>query len=62
MKTKPINRTTIHHRLSLHPLSFDEAVTDLLKIKPEPRAPKKRRSKVDGARNHQANPRSRKKR
>ncbi len=26
--------------LSLHPLSFDDAVTDILKIKPEPKAPK----------------------
>ena len=28
-------------RLSLHPLKFDEAITDLLKIKPMPRPPKK---------------------
>jgi len=27
--------------LSLHPLQFEEAVTDLLKIKPEPKQPKK---------------------
>jgi hypothetical protein len=30
--------------LSLAPLSFDEAVTDILKIKPEPKPPKKKRS------------------
>jgi hypothetical protein len=28
--------------LSLAPLSFDEAVTDILKIKPEPKPPKKK--------------------
>ena len=28
--------------LSLAPLTFDEAVTDILKVKPEPKAPKKR--------------------
>jgi hypothetical protein len=31
-------------RLSLRPLSFDEAVTDILKIKPEPKPPKKKRA------------------
>ena len=29
-------------RLSLAPLSFDEAVTDVLKINPEPKPPKKK--------------------
>jgi hypothetical protein len=29
-------------RLSLHPLTFDEAVTDVLKIKPEQKPKKKR--------------------
>jgi hypothetical protein len=28
--------------LSLAPLSFDEAVTDILKIKPEPKPPKEK--------------------
>lgn len=37
LKTKPD-----HTRLSLAPLSFDEAVTDILKIKPEPKPPKKK--------------------
>lgn len=42
-------------RLSLSPLSFDEAVTDILKIKPMPKPPKKkpkakkRTTKVSGA-------------
>ena len=31
-----------HERpLSFHPLKFDEAITDLLKIKPMPKPPKK---------------------
>jgi len=30
-------------KLSLYPLKFDDAVTALLKTKPEPKAPKKRR-------------------
>jgi len=30
------------HRLSLAPLSFDEAVTDILKIKPMPKPTKKK--------------------
>jgi hypothetical protein len=34
---KPVPR-----KLSLAPLSFDEAVTDILKIKPVPKPPKKR--------------------
>jgi hypothetical protein len=29
--------------LSLHPLKFDEAITDLLKIKPMPKPPKKQK-------------------
>lgn len=29
-------------KLSFAPLSFDEAVTDILKIKPEPKAPQKK--------------------
>jgi len=33
---KPVSR-----KLSLAPLSFDEAVTDILKVKPEPKPPKK---------------------
>jgi hypothetical protein len=28
---------------SLHPLKFDEAITDLLKIKPMPKPPKKQK-------------------
>ena len=28
--------------LNLSPLSFDEAVTDILKIRPEPKPPKKK--------------------
>jgi hypothetical protein len=34
-------------RLSLSPLSFNEAVTDILKIKPEPKALKKRPPKAN---------------
>jgi hypothetical protein len=30
--------------LSLHPLTFEEAVTDILKIKPMPKPPKKKRT------------------
>ena len=29
--------------LSLHPLKFREALRDLLKVKPEPKAPKRKR-------------------
>jgi hypothetical protein len=29
--------------LSLHPLKFDEVITDLLKIKPMPKPPKKQK-------------------
>jgi len=32
-------------KLSLHPLKFSEAVTDILKIKPEPKPPKADRAK-----------------
>jgi hypothetical protein len=34
--------TKRRYKLSLSPLSFDEAVSDLLKIKPEPKPPKKK--------------------
>ena len=35
---------TPHSRpISLHPLKFDEAITDLLKIKPMPKPPKEPR-------------------
>jgi hypothetical protein len=40
---KPRQRT--NKRLSLYPLNFDEAVTDILKVKPEPKPPKKLRGK-----------------
>jgi hypothetical protein len=49
-------------RLSLSPLSFDEAVTDILKIKPEPKTSKKGETKSAGPRNDQQNSQSRKKR
>jgi len=39
------NRTT---KLSLSPLSFDEAVTDLLKVKPEPKKKPKPKAKKPG--------------
>ena len=29
--------------LTLHPLKFDEAITDLLKVKPMPKPPKKQK-------------------
>jgi hypothetical protein len=32
-------------RLSLRPLSFDEAVSDILKVKPEPKKPRQARAK-----------------
>ena len=32
--------STRRQRLSFHPLSFEEAVTDVLKIKPEAKPPK----------------------
>jgi len=32
-------------KLSLAPLSFDEAVTDILKVKPMPKAPKAKTAK-----------------
>jgi len=36
-----------HERpLSLHPLKFDEAITDLLKIKPMPKPPKVKLAKA----------------
>ncbi|MBV9763131.1 MAG: hypothetical protein JO340_21390 [Acidobacteriaceae bacterium] len=34
-RTPPKKRITAKRPLSLHPLSFDEAVTDILKAKPE---------------------------
>jgi hypothetical protein len=48
-------------RLSLSPLSFDEAVTDILKVKPMPKPPKKK-AKSSGTGNDQKDTRSRKKR
>jgi hypothetical protein len=44
MKTDSIARVPVkaNSRLSLHPLDFEEAVTDILKVKPEPKAPKKK--------------------
>ncbi len=36
--------------LSLYPLSFDEAVTDILKVKPEPKAEKRPKPKSRGSR------------
>jgi len=38
MKQKSVGKN-----LSLSPLSFDEAVTDILKIQPDPKAPKAKR-------------------
>jgi hypothetical protein len=34
-----------NRQLSLHPLKFDEAVADILKVKPEPRGPKHQKAK-----------------
>ena len=34
---------TQERKLSLHPLTFEEAITDLLKIKPMPKPPKKQK-------------------
>jgi hypothetical protein len=36
-------KSTNRHALSLAPLPFEEAVTDILKIKPEPRSQRKSR-------------------
>jgi hypothetical protein len=33
--------------LSLHPLKFDEVMTDILKIKPEPKPPKPENRKTE---------------
>ena len=30
-------------RLRLHPLKFDEVITDVLKIKPEPKPPRRKK-------------------
>ena len=35
----------ITKKLSLHPLNFDEAITDVLKIKPAPKPPAKRKAR-----------------
>jgi len=37
MKNEQVKRQT-KPPLSLYPLSFDEALTDILKVKPEPKA------------------------
>jgi hypothetical protein len=37
---------TKERELSFHPLSFEEAVADILKVKPEPKPPKKRATKL----------------
>jgi hypothetical protein len=37
-------------KLSLSPLSFDEAVTDIMKIKPEPKTLKAKRKAVSKSR------------
>jgi hypothetical protein len=37
--------------ISLAPLSFEEAVADILKIKPEPKAPKRPKAKKLGKSN-----------
>jgi len=39
-------------RLSLHPLSFTEAVANILKVKPEPKPPKKQRVRKRGKNSH----------
>jgi len=36
----PENQPKTAKPISLHPLKFDEAITDLLKIKPMPKPPK----------------------
>lgn len=41
LKESDQNRRT----LSLHPLKFEEAITDILKIKPEPKPSQKSRAK-----------------
>ena len=39
-----------HTKLSLNPLTFSEAVTDLLKVKPPPKAERKRAKATKGKR------------
>jgi hypothetical protein len=39
----PDRQPKIAKPISLHPLKFDEAITDLLKIKPMPKPPKKQK-------------------
>jgi hypothetical protein len=38
-----------HQRLSLHPLKFEEAIAEVLKIKPEPKPAKKKAKKAGKA-------------
>jgi hypothetical protein len=40
MADKPVRRITSEKPLSLHPLKFKDAVSALLKVKPEPKEPK----------------------
>ena len=42
-----VEKTTVS-KLSLAPLSFQEAVADILKVKPEPKQPIKAKAKKQG--------------
>jgi hypothetical protein len=37
-----MNKQERQKPITLHPLAFDEAVADILKVKPEPKQPRKR--------------------
>jgi len=39
------NKGPKHRKLSLYPLKFDEVISDVLKIKPEPKRKKPKRPK-----------------
>jgi hypothetical protein len=46
MKTKP--KRTYQKKLSLHPMKFEDAVSALLKVKPEPKPVKKKSKPTNG--------------
>ena len=50
MSERVKQRASSSRSLSLAPLSFDQAVIDILKIRPEPKPPKKKlKAKIPGA-------------
>lgn len=46
-KKRPIRTKPNNGPLSLHPLKFEDAVSALLKAKPEPKQPKRKVRKMD---------------